>query len=140
MADEENNARSLASINVLVVEDEKYSVIFVTSVLEAIGIVNVAVAENGIEALEKMASGDVSVDIVICDLEMPEMGGFEFIREVRYGTVPQFKDVPILVLTGKDNDQNINMARIHKIEGFLVKPPDIKTLERYIREIFDIAP
>ena len=41
---------------------------------------------------------------------------------------------PILVLTGKDSERDVRKAGIHKIDGFIVKPPTAETLGRYMRK------
>jgi len=72
--------------------------------------------------------------LVISDIEMPEMDGYELTRRIRYGTVPQYKDIPILILTGQDTDTNVKKARIHKIDGFIVKPPKKDQLEILLKK------
>ena len=58
----------------------------------------VAGASNGRVALEQLAGS--SPDVIVLDLMMPEMDGFEFLTEMRQR--PQFRDIPVLVLTAKD--------------------------------------
>lgn len=111
------------STSVLVVEDEAFSLRFVTRILEALGVASVVGASNGEEALELLENSETPIDLVISDIEMPEMDGFELVRRIRYGTVPQYKDVPILMLTGQDTDENVKKGRFHKIDGFIIKPP-----------------
>lgn len=124
--------RELKSINLLVVEDEEFSARFLGRILEKIGIVSVLIAANGAEALKILETAEPSIDLVISDIEMPEMDGYELVRRIRYGMVPQYKAVPILMLTGQDTDKNVDLARIHKIDGFIVKPPKAEDLERRI--------
>lgn len=126
------------SINVLVVEDEELAQRFLVRILEQLGVGEVLIADNGADALAKLTESDLPIDIVICDIEMPEIDGYEFVRKVRFGTVPQYADVPILILTGKDTDQNIQKARFHKINGFIIKPPGIEDLERRIRKVLGL--
>ena len=121
-------------INLLVVEDDEFATQMLTRVLGAIGVTNITTAENGSVALERLASAERPFDLVICDIQMPEMDGYEFVRRVRYGTVPTARDVPILMLTGQDTEKNLRKARIHKIDGFIVKPPKTDILERHIRQ------
>ncbi len=104
----------------------------VSKILKTIGVNSVTVAENGADALAKLDGADPSIGLIICDIEMPEMDGYEFVRKVRYGAVPEYKDVPIIMLTGKDTDKNAQSARIHKVSGFLVKPPKATTLKAAI--------
>ncbi len=122
-----------SSLNVLAVEDEAFSQMVLTKVLKEVGVASVTVAENGAEALDKLAQAEPKIDLVVCDIEMPEMDGYEFVRQVRYGVVPGYKDIPVIMLTGKDTDLNTQRALIHKINGFLAKPAQPDTLGNTIR-------
>lgn len=126
-----------SSLNVMAVEDEAFSQKVIAKVLEEVGVASVTVAGNGAEALDKLAQAEPKIDLVVCDIEMPEMGGYEFVRQVRYGAVPGYKDLPIIMLTGKDTDLNTQRALIHKINGFLVKPAQPNTLGNTIRRALD---
>jgi len=119
-------------LKVLVVDDEDYSQQLVVLVLEKLGVSNVSVARNGKHALEILGSALEPFDLVISDIEMPEMGGFELARMIRYGTVPQYKDIPILMLTGHSTEENVQKGRIHRIQGFIVKPPSADVLKKYM--------
>jgi len=119
-------------LKVLVVDDEDYSQQLVVLVLEKLGVSNVSVARNGKHALEVLGSALEPFDLVISDIEMPEMGGFELARMIRYGTVPQYKDIPILMLTGHSTEENVQKGRIHRIQGFIVKPPSADVLKKYM--------
>ncbi|MCH7937231.1 MAG: response regulator [Proteobacteria bacterium] len=127
------SGQEIASLNVMTVEDEAFSQQVIAKVLEEVGVASVTVAGNGAEALDKLAGADSKIHFIVCDIEMPEMGGYEFIRQVCYGAVPGCKDIPIIMLTGKDTDKNAQKARIHKISGFLVKPAKPNTLTNAIR-------
>ncbi len=121
------------SLNVMAVEDEAFSQKVVSELLKTIGVNSVTIAENGADALAKLDGADPSIGLIICDIEMPEMDGYEFVRKVRFGAVPEYRVVPVIMLTGKDTDKNAQSARIHKISGFLVKPPKATTLKAAIR-------
>ncbi len=77
-------------------------------------------AEDGEQAIEAIRSGDnpLAVSAVICDLVMPNVNGMEAIAFFR----SQFPGVPILVLTGHPNIEN--MAELYKqgVVDYLVKP------------------
>jgi len=121
------------SLNVMVVEDETFALKIVSKLLKNIGVTSITTAGNGAEGLAKLAEAEPKINFIICDIEMPEMDGYEFVRKVRYGVVPGCKDVPIVMLTGKDTDKNVQSARIHKIDGFLVKPAKMDSLMAAIR-------
>ncbi len=126
------------ALTVMVVDDEEFSRKFVVRILESIGIGHVITAENGSVALSRLDETEGDVDLVICDIEMPEMTGYEFVRRVRYGTVPRFKDVPVLILTGQASDKNVQKARTHKINGFVTKPPTVDMLRVQIRDVLGL--
>ncbi len=121
--------------SVMVVDDEAFSRGLVARLLKDIGIGEIVEAENGARALELLKERKASLDLVVCDVNMPEMDGYEFIRRVRYGEAPKFKEVPVVVLTGEDGEKSVRHARILKIDGFVVKPPDKDVFERQIRRI-----
>lgn len=113
----------LGKVNVLVVEDDTFVQKVISKILDNINVASVVVAGSGEEAFKHLGDADSSIDIVICDIEMPGMNGFEFTRRVRSGEVQKYKDVPILMLTAVDSDQNVRRGRFNKIDAFLIKPP-----------------
>jgi CheY-like chemotaxis protein len=123
---------SLKTIHALVVDDEAFSQRFVTRVLATLGITQVTLAENGIKAIEAMQVSDSKLDIVISDIEMPEMNGFELVRKIRWGAAPQYKDIPILMLTGQDSEENVQKGKAYRIQGFIIKPPKPEILKEHI--------
>ncbi len=127
-----------SAITVMVVDDEDDLREIIGYLLKAIGVGHVITAESGTDALTQLAETDGAVDLVICDIEMPEMTGYEFVGYVRYPMVSRFKDVPVLILTGYDTEPNMQEARKHGIDGFLVKPPTIELLRAHIRSILGL--
>jgi CheY-like chemotaxis protein len=121
--------------SVLVIDDEAFSVSFVSRLLEGIGIGEIVTASNGAEALELLNDRRDGLDLIVCDVNMPEMDGYEFIRRLRFGAAPDCKDLPVLVLTGEDSEKNVQHARILKIDGFFVKPPNKTVFENTVRRI-----
>jgi CheY-like chemotaxis protein len=80
---------------VLLVEDYKHSQIIVTRLLKKNGFTSVVVVENGAEALEQVKQQ--SFDIILMDMQMPVMNGFEATERIRQ--IPEYKDTPIIALT-----------------------------------------
>ena len=127
------SSNEFSDLCVMAIDDEAFARGLIVRVLENLGVGVVSEAENGVDALAKLEAADPPVDLVISDIEMPEMNGYEFVRRLRYGTLPAYKALPVIMLTGKDTDKNVRRARIHKISGFVVKPPDMETLKDHIR-------
>jgi two-component system, chemotaxis family, chemotaxis protein CheY len=127
-----------SSITVLVVEDEKFSQRVVTRLLDVVGVGRAVTADNGDEALKVLETSEHTIDLIISDVEMPEMDGFELTRKIRYGVIPQYKDIPILMLTGHDTDKNVRKGRVHRIDGFVVKPLSQDTLVLHLKQMLDL--
>jgi len=86
-----------ASASVLVVEDDSATRELLRSSLEKDGI-SIVEACNGMEGLRKLAT--IRPALILLDLMMPEMDGFQFTREVR--SRPEWREIPIIVMTAKD--------------------------------------
>ena len=116
---------------VLVVDDEADVRSSVRLILTKAGY-DVIEAENGLAAINALKSGDnpIAVDAIICDLEMPKMGGIEAIPNFLF----QFPSCPIIVLSGSITLESA--ARLFKpgilfkqgVEAFLSKPIDQERL------------
>ena len=118
----------LQSLNVMVVEDQDVAQAMLARVLKTMGVEQIVTAANGVEALSVLENAEPMIDLVICDINMPEMDGYEFVRRVRLGAVQGYQEVPILMLTGDDSDANVQSAKVHKIDSFIVKPANADTL------------
>ncbi len=75
-------------------------------------------ASHGFEALYHLSKDDV--DLVLTDINMPEMDGLDFIREVR--KMQLSKRVPIIVITSEGSQQMVRDAVAAGADGFIVKP------------------
>src|SRR5205085_1440095 len=83
--------------NVLIVDDDVRNIFSLTSMLEEHGM-TVSFAENGKDAIQKLESTP-NIDLVLMDVMMPEMDGYETTRAIRQR--PQFRTLPIIALTAK---------------------------------------
>jgi len=110
-------------LNILLVEDDEIDVMNVKRAFQKNHIANpLFVAENGLEALEKLRNGEVPQGrrIVLLDLNMPKMNGIEFLRELRND--PALAATPVIVLTTSNNDRDKIEAYNFNVAGYLVKP------------------
>ncbi len=125
---------NFASLTVLIVDDDIMSRQLLTTILGKLGVPTVLQATDGAQALEIMETTRDKIDLVVADIAMPELDGWGLARRIRYGAVPRFKNTPIFMLTGHDSDANHRKAQIHKINGFLVKPPSVDRLAQLMGE------
>ncbi|MEM4619507.1 MAG: chemotaxis protein CheW, partial [Desulfurococcaceae archaeon] len=119
-------------IQVLLAEDSPFFQNMIYNYLSQAGFV-VEIAENGEVALNKLKSG-LKPDIIISDIEMPVMDGFEFIKSVR--SFSEFKDIPILVLTsliGEDVKRKVFELGANAYEVKLEREKVLRTIESLIQ-------
>ncbi|HSQ80020.1 MAG TPA: ATP-binding protein, partial [Casimicrobiaceae bacterium] len=91
------DATSLAGASVLVVDDDVRNVFALTSALESHGM-EVLYSENGVQGIQTLRANP-EIDVVLMDVMMPEMDGYETMREIR--AIPEFSALPILAVTAK---------------------------------------
>src|SRR3954469_11287319 len=114
-------------LNILLVEDDELDVMNVQRAFKKNNIGNpLYVAGNGIEALEKLrGQGDgphvpPSRRIILLDLNMPKMGGIEFLRELRAD--PELALTTVIVLTTSDEERDKVEAYKLNVAGYILKP------------------
>ena len=102
---------------IMVVEDDSNARRLMETVLRQNGYEPIA-ARDGIDALEKMESHHV--DLIVLDIMMPRMDGYEFTRTLRESGC----DIPILMVTAKEGLQDKKMGFIIGTDDYMVKPVD----------------
>ncbi len=88
-------------------------------------------AEDGQQALQVLGSKDVTV--IITDLNMPNMDGFELMRQLRAN--PKYKFVPILMLTTESDDTKKEIGKKAGATGWIVKPFNPEKLIQVINKV-----
>lgn len=111
-------------LRVLVIDDSPQFRRQVCGALEASGL-EVAEASEGYEALWRVRAEGV-FDLILADVHMPNLDGIVFIREVR--KLPEYKDVPIFVLTSDGSRDRRVEGRGAGATAWLLKPPDLPML------------
>jgi two-component system chemotaxis response regulator CheY len=89
--------------------------------------VNITEAVNGQDALAKLMNG--KFDLLLTDMNMPEMGGAELVRAVRNGLK---SDIPIIIVTTKGEVTDRDLGMSLGANGYLTKPVDVKELIKTI--------
>lgn len=110
----------LSSLQVLVVEDNKYMQLLLQNVLRMFKIRRIQAADDGADALNIMKS--FQPDVIFCDWNMEVIDGIEFTRFVRTGSDTANPYVPIIMLTGHSEARHIFEARDAGATEYLVKP------------------
>lgn len=116
---------NVASLKILVVEDNAHFRTLVRTILAALGIEAVVEAADGAEALEKLR--DFPADLVILDWKMDGVDGMECLRRIRAADGPA-PYVPVIMVTGYSEARLIREARQAGVDEFLPKPISAKAL------------
>jgi CheY-like chemotaxis protein len=114
---------------VLIVDDDVRNVFALTSALEANGM-EVLFAENGREGIDTLRkAGDV--DLVLMDVMMPEMDGYETTQAIRQ--LPEFEKLPIIALTAKAMKGDRERSIAAGASDYITKPVDTDQLLSLMR-------
>jgi len=115
----------------LVVDDFATMRRIVRNLLKESGYGNVDEAEDGSMALQMLKQG--KYDFVISDINMPNMNGFEMLRQIR--AQPSLKELPVLMVTAEAKKEDIINAAQIGASGYIVKPFTKATLEEKLVKI-----
>ena len=139
---------------VLIIDDEKQNVRYLTTILEENGFTDIHAAFDGVEGLEKVES--VRPGLILLDLRMPRKNGIMVFNDLRASV--RFKDIPVIILTGegellkhlaelrqfredgqiltdKATEEVLGRFISSRPEGFLEKPVEPERLMAVIRRV-----
>ena len=102
----------------LVVDDFSTMRRIVRSLLKESGYTDVDEAEDGAVALKKLLAS--KFDFVLCDINIPNMNGFQLLNEVKSND--QLKHIPVLMVTAEARKEDILLAAKSGAAGYIVKP------------------
>ncbi len=104
---------------IMVVDDDPKMIEFISNLLHSWGY-EAILAQSGQEALEIASGHSTDVDLLISDITMPGMDGFETVRRLRERR--PFARIPVVFLTGRDEEQDAVEAKRLNAQGFFRKP------------------
>jgi chemotaxis protein histidine kinase CheA/ActR/RegA family two-component response regulator len=117
---------------IMIVDDSRSVLNFVSAILDDNNMEPIK-SSSGIEALEQIDENDV--DLLITDLEMPKMHGFELVQSIRKNN--KFDQLPIIILTGRDTKADREKAKEYGANAFINKPFKerdlLKVMEQFIQ-------
>jgi signal transduction histidine kinase/CheY-like chemotaxis protein len=124
-ADDASLHKSLAGLRVLLVEDNTINQQVAAGILEEVG-THTEVAENGKIAVDRMAKNPDGVDVILMDLQMPVMDGYEAARQIL--ALPKAKHIPIIAMTAHAMDEERDSCLAAGMVDHVSKPIDAKML------------
>ena len=123
MADPQSTVpQAVRDLGVLLVEDDPATRMAVSRMLHDLAVRAVWEARDGVHALELLKQHGERIDLAICDLEMPRMGGLDLLHALRTLPGSPLTDLPVIVLTAHREAETVKRAIAYGISGYLVKP------------------
>ena len=122
----------LSQLSVLLVEDEEFMRNLLVRMLYDLPVKAVIAAVDGMDAEFKLKLNRPKVDLIICDIVMPNVSGLQFVKSVRDGKTSCNSDVPVMLLTGVGRPEVVLAAAEVGINGYLKKPVSHKGLKKRV--------
>ena len=113
---------------ILLAEDNEMNQMIAETILRESGL-SVEIAGNGLEAVEKMKAAPAGYyDLILMDIQMPEMDGYEAARQIRALDDPRKAHIPIVAVTANAFEEDRKIALEAGMNGHLAKPYDIPAI------------
>ncbi len=130
-----NNDLALEEFCVLIVDNDRRLVGLIKDILHTFGFHNIKIAYDGSTAIEMMQ--EEQVDIIILDWVMQPMDGMEFMRHVREDDNSPNPFVPVIMITGRAEAEDVQQARDAGVTEFLAKPFAVEDLRKRIISVIE---
>lgn len=120
---------------ILLVEDNELNQEIAVEILQECGFC-LDVADDGAVAVEMMKNAKAGqYDLILMDIQMPVMNGYEATREIRALDDPEIANIPIVAMTANAFDEDKKLALDAGMNGHIAKPIDVSMLMEVLREI-----
>ncbi len=119
-------------IHILAVDDNRMSRLKLARTLEGGGY-SVSQADGGRTALDMLRSG--AFDLVLLDILMPEVDGFQVLREMKNDA--DLKNIPVIVISGLEDMDGVDRCLAAGADDFLSKPVNPTVLQDHVRKLLD---
>lgn len=123
--------RVISGYRIMVIDDSSTTRKVITNILGQIGHSDVIEAENGIDALAKLAQN--KVDLILCDWNMPNMNGLQFVKSLR--SMKTYGNIPILMVTTNAAKGEIIQALQAGASDYVAKPFTPKVIQQKISKL-----
>lgn len=125
----------MAGMHILVAEDNQINAEVLKELLKIRG-ASCDICENGrivLETFERSVPG--TYDLILMDVQMPEMNGYEATKAIRNSIHPQAKTIPIIAMTANAFNEDVQNALEAGMNAHVSKPMNTNTLEKAVRKL-----
>ena len=122
------------NIKILIVDDFSTLRMSLKNILVQLKFESIDEAEDGKEAVEKLKENDY--DLVISDIDMPNMNGFELLEHIKADE--RLKNIPVMFITAEAEREKIIRSIQAGLDTYITKPFTIATLQQKLDKIFSL--
>lgn len=123
--------KQLNQLCVLLVDDQSESRTLLRTILAGLGVSQIFEAQDGKSGMQFMDSSFDSIDIILCDWNMPTMTGIEFLRQIR----STGSNTPFMMITGRSDKTSVVEAKSLGVNVYVRKPYSPMQIEAKLRAI-----
>lgn len=125
------DAGSPSKPKVLIVDDNAQNLELLEAYMDDVPEVEVLTATNGLEALQQVS--DASPDLILLDIMMPKMSGFEVCKKIKAD--PKTRDIIVIMVTALNETSDVERAAECGSDDYLAKPIDRQALIRQVKTL-----
>jgi len=105
--------------------------------LEEEGKINIITHNNPVVFLQELEEGKIDFDLLVSDVNMPEMNGMEMVRKVKQ--MDRFKTRPVVMLTTEDSAEMKAEGKSIGVSGWMVKPMNTVRLQQMVKMVLGVG-
>jgi two-component system KDP operon response regulator KdpE len=117
------------ALKILMIDDDPSTTVLTSLLLESYGM-EVTVAHTGISGIQKVRDAAPAPDLVLLDMMMPEMDGFEVCKAIR-----TFSNLPILAYSAVSDPEYVARARAAGVNDYIQKPTPVEIMVARIKRL-----
>ena len=133
---ERQEADVVKGMHILVVDDIEVNRIILVKILTTLG-AECDTASNGQEAVEKFMDAPSGYDLILMDVQMPGMNGYEATRAIRASDHPSAKAIPIIAMTANAFVDDVRDAIDSGMDAHIAKPVQVDKLKATVQQVLD---
>lgn len=118
--------------SILMIDDDLFFRNIFKETLKKLGITKVTAVGSARAAVELLQQGSVEFHVIFLDLDMPDMNGIAFLQTIRDSHNQKVAELPVIIVSGHNNEVVRKGLSQFGILGFLGKPPELAELEGMI--------
>ncbi len=124
--------QQLKQIRILLADDDEFMQTIIKQVLDNLGFTHITIADDGRQAIKFLNNSHF--DLLITDIQMPNVNGLELMKKIRMGETAAFRDLRVITITSLSNTEVLGSAIALDVNAFLVKPVEPATALQKIQQ------